>query len=64
MGASSWAERGLQAEGAGDPRLPGRGPEGLLPIHAGAKGGEFMLEEGLIDPVPPIARYFDRQGIG
>jgi len=35
-GPPAWAERGLQAQGAGHPRLPGRSPERLLTVDAGA----------------------------
>ena len=62
-GPPAWTERGLQAQGAGDPRLPGRGPEGLLPIDAGAESHELMIKEGLINPVPPLAWRVDGQGI-
>ena len=42
---SARAQRGLQAQGGGDHRLPVCGPEGLLAVHAGAQRGEFMIEE-------------------
>lgn len=62
-GAAARAEGGFQAQGAGDSCLPGCRPEGLLSIYTGAEGDEFMHKEGLIDPVPPVARRLDRQGV-
>ncbi|THJ16298.1 MAG: hypothetical protein CAF42_014100 [Nitrospira sp. CG24B] len=40
-------QRGGEAECRGYPRLPVRSPERLLSIHAGAQGGEVMIDERL-----------------
>lgn len=61
--ATASPQRGLQAQGGRDGRLPVCRPEGLLPIHAGAQRGEFMIKEGLIDPREPLGGYFDRSGL-
>ena len=56
---SALAQRGLQAQRGGDGGLPVYCPEGLLPIHTGAQGGEFMIDERLIDPREPVGRELD-----
>jgi len=56
-------QRGVQAQSSRDGELPVCGSEGLLPIHAGAQSGEFMLEERLIDPRQPGGRDRDRRRI-
>ncbi len=45
-GSAVGAEGGFQPESTDDPGLPSGRPEGLLAIHTGAEGGEFMIEEG------------------
>ena len=44
--------------------MPVGGPEGLLPIHAGAEGSEFMIEERLINPAYSLLWRLDRQRRG
>jgi hypothetical protein len=39
--------RGGETKQGGHPRLPVRSSERLLPIHAGAQGGEVMIDERL-----------------
>ena len=46
-GPPAWAQRGVKAQGGCDRGLPGRGSERLLSIHAGAQGGEVMIDERL-----------------
>ena len=55
--SSALAQRGFQAQGGRGHRLPVCCPEGLLPIHAGAEGREFMIEQGLIDPLEPLGKH-------
>jgi len=50
------AQRGLQVQGGRGHCLPVCCPEGLLSIHTGVQGGEFMVEERLIDPLEPAGR--------
>ena len=52
-------QRGLQAQGGRDGRLPVHYPKGLLPIHTSAQDGEFLIDERLIDPREPLGRGFD-----
>ena len=60
---SAVPHRGLQAQGGRGHRLPVGCPEGLLPIHAGAQGREFMIDERLINPREPVGRGLNGSGI-
>jgi len=40
--------------------LPHRSAKGLLALHTGAECSEFLLEEGLINPVRSILRQRNR----
>lgn len=62
-GSPAWAQRGVQAQGSRDSGLPVGCSEGLLPIHAGAQGGEFMIDERLINPRKPVDRNLDGKRI-
>ena len=53
---STWAESGNKSQGRGNPRLPVCSPEGMLPIYTSAQGGEFMFEEGRINPRQSVGR--------
>ena len=61
--SSARAEGGREAQRGGHRRLPVGGPERLLAVHTGAERGEFMLEEGLINPREPVARNLNGRRI-
>ena len=57
------SQRGFQAQRGRDHRLPVRRSEGLPAIHTGAQGGEFMINERLINLREPLGRCLDGSGV-
>ena len=61
--AATSPQGGFQAPCGRGHCLPVCRAEGLLPIHTGAQGGEFMINERLINPVGPVGREIDGSGV-
>ena len=60
---SASAQRGFESQRGGEPLLPLGHAKGLLAVHTGAEGGQFMCHERLINPRCPLLGQRNRGGI-